>query len=54
MQPLIDVIHNVIGKQENGAKKPPKNQQHPKTQTETPNPPKLMKNLWSHAPNKHD
>lgn len=43
MQPLIDVIPNVIGKQENGAKKNPKNQQNPKTQTETPKPLKLIK-----------
>lgn len=63
MQPLIDVIPNVIGKQENGAKKKPKKPTKPKNpnrNTKTPETNKKtcgvmllmmlsMTNLWSPA-----
>lgn len=38
MQPLIDIIPNVIGKQENGAKKTPKNNKTPKLKLKPQNP----------------
>lgn len=45
MQPLIDIIPNVIGKQENGAQKIPKKTTKPKNPNWNPKTPETNKNL---------